>query len=77
MFNLFSADGNYEFTLMTKALLRHDGQVLWEPPAVSRSSCIMDVTYFPFDEQRCAFRFASWTYDGTEASQSKANSTIV
>jgi nicotinic acetylcholine receptor len=46
----FSADGNYEVTLMTKATLHPDGKVVWEPPAIYKSSCIIDVEFFPFDE---------------------------
>ena len=59
-----SADGNYEVTLMTKATLRHDGQVIWKPPAIYKSSCEIDVEWFPFDEQSCVMKFGSWTYDG-------------
>jgi hypothetical protein len=28
--NSFSADGNYEVTLMTKATVYYDGRVIWE-----------------------------------------------
>jgi len=31
---------------------------------IFRSSCAVDVRYFPFDEQNCTMLFASWTYDG-------------
>ena len=61
---LHRADGNYEVTLMTKATLHHDGKVLWEPPAIYKSSCTIDVEFFPFDEQECTMKFGSWTYDG-------------
>ena len=59
-----SADGNYEVTLMTKATLHSDGQVVWTPPAIYKSSCEIDVEWFPFDEQSCVMKFGSWTYDG-------------
>ncbi|KAK3797562.1 hypothetical protein RRG08_054591 [Elysia crispata] len=47
-----NADGNYEVTLMTKATLHSNGNVVWEPPAIYKSSCTIDVEFFPFDEQR-------------------------
>ncbi|XP_054718241.1 acetylcholine receptor subunit alpha-like 1 [Uloborus diversus] len=49
---------------MTKAILHFDGQVIWKPPAIYKSSCGIDVEYFPFDEQTCFMKFGSWTYDG-------------
>ncbi|XP_052101769.1 acetylcholine receptor subunit alpha-like [Mytilus californianus] len=61
-----NADGNYEVTLMTKATLHPDGKVVWEPPAIYKSSCIIDVEFFPFDVQTCDMRFGSWTYDGNQ-----------
>ncbi|XP_074651902.1 acetylcholine receptor subunit alpha-like [Tubulanus polymorphus] len=59
-----NADGNYEVTLMTKATLNMDGTVEWVPPAIYKSSCTINVEFFPFDEQKCAMKFGSWTYDG-------------
>ena len=66
--NYFSADGNYHITTMTKATLYHDGLVKWEPPAIFKSSCDIDVRYFPFDEQTCWLKFGSWTFDGFQVS---------
>ncbi|CAE1178373.1 CHRNN [Acanthosepion pharaonis] len=61
-----NADGNYEVTLMTKATLHPDGLVVWEPPAIYKSSCTIDVEFFPFDIQLCTMKFGSWTYDGNQ-----------
>ena len=61
-----NADGNYEVTLMTKATVYHTGLVVWNPPALYKSTCKIDVEYFPFDEQSCLMKFGSWTYDGHE-----------
>jgi nicotinic acetylcholine receptor len=62
----FSADGNFVVTLMTKATIQHDGLIIWEPPVIYKSACIIDVEYFPFDLQSCRMKFGSWTYDGNE-----------
>ncbi|XP_024935608.1 acetylcholine receptor subunit alpha-L1 isoform X2 [Cephus cinctus] len=59
-----NADGEYGVTTMTKAILHHTGKVLWTPPAIFKSSCEIDVRYFPFDQQTCFMKFGSWTYDG-------------
>lgn len=59
-----SADGNFDVTLATKATIYHVGLVEWKPPAIFKSSCEIDVEFFPFDEQTCVLKFGSWTYDG-------------
>lgn len=64
--NFYSADGNYEVTLMTKAVLKYTGEVLWTPPAIYKSYCEINVLYFPFDEQNCYMMFGSWTYNGLQ-----------
>lgn len=58
-----SADGDFAVTHLTKAHLFHDGRVKWMPPAIYKSSCSIDVTFFPFDQQSCKMKFGSWTYD--------------
>lgn len=62
--SVHSADGNYEVTLMTKATVYYNGLVVWQPPAVYKSSCAIDVEYFPYDVQTCVLKLGSWTYDG-------------
>jgi len=41
-------------------------EVLWIPPAIYKSSCTIDVTYFPFDQQECKMKFGSWTFNGDQ-----------
>ncbi|XP_036106089.1 neuronal acetylcholine receptor subunit beta-3 [Molossus molossus] len=60
-----NADGRFEGSLMTKAIVKSNGTVIWTPPAGYKSSCTMDVKFFPFDQQNCSMKFGSWTYDGT------------
>ena len=49
---------------MTKAVLHYNGYVKWTPPAIFKSSCEIDVEFFPFDRQTCFLKFGSWTFDG-------------
>ncbi len=46
------------------AMVGSDGMVFWAPIANLRSTCKLDLTFFPFDDQICHFKFGSWTYDG-------------
>ena len=62
---------------MTKAILHYNGKVVWNPPAIYKSSCEIDVEFFPFDEQKCFMKFGSWTYDGYMVSNLKFYTTIL
>ena len=50
----------------TKVELSYNGDNTWLAPAMFRSMCTIDITYFPFDEQLCSLRFGSWAYDITK-----------
>ena len=63
-----SADGNYEVRYKSNILIYPNGEVLWVPPAIYQSSCTIDVTYFPFDQQTCIMKFGSWTFNGDQVS---------
>ncbi|XP_034948494.1 acetylcholine receptor subunit beta-like 1 [Chelonus insularis] len=68
-----NADGNYEVRYKSNVLIHPNGEVLWVPPAIYQSSCTIDVTYFPFDEQTCVMKFSSWTFNGDQVSLSLYN----
>lgn len=50
----------------TNAAVYSDGSVYWNAPAIYTSSCKIDVSYFPFDEQICTLQFGSWAYNGLQ-----------
>ncbi|XP_005001342.1 neuronal acetylcholine receptor subunit alpha-6 isoform X2 [Cavia porcellus] len=61
-----NAVGDFQVAGKTKALLKYNGTITWTPPAIFKSSCPMDITFFPFDHQNCSLKFGSWTYDKAE-----------
>ncbi|XP_018591185.2 neuronal acetylcholine receptor subunit alpha-9-II [Scleropages formosus] len=50
----------------TNVVLRYNGEITWDSPAITKSSCVVDVSYFPFDYQQCNLTFGSWTYNGNQ-----------
>nr|QEM43365.1 nicotinic acetylcholine receptor alpha 7 subunit [Bradysia odoriphaga] len=59
-----SADEGFDGTYHTNVVVRHGGSCLYVPPGIFKSTCKMDITWFPFDDQHCEMKFGSWTYDG-------------
>ncbi|XP_065316633.1 neuronal acetylcholine receptor subunit beta-4-like isoform X1 [Gordionus sp. m RMFG-2023] len=58
-------DQNYKNAILsTYAIVSSDGNVTLLSAIILHSSCRISVRYFPFDEQNCSMKFASWTYDG-------------
>ena len=58
-----NADGKYEASFKSNVVVYSNGDMNWVPPAIYKSSCYIDVEFFPFDKQTCDLRFGSWTYD--------------
>ncbi|XP_011482140.1 neuronal acetylcholine receptor subunit alpha-10-like [Oryzias latipes] len=61
-----SANDEFSSSMETNVVLRNDGQVMWDQPAITKSSCSVDVAFFPFDVQQCHLTFGSWTHNGNQ-----------
>ncbi|XP_071531421.1 acetylcholine receptor subunit alpha-type acr-16-like isoform X15 [Panulirus ornatus] len=59
-----SADEGFDGTYQTKVVVSSSGGCLYIPPGIFKSTCKIDITWFPFDDQRCKMKFGSWTYSG-------------
>ena len=60
-----SADSTYNSAIInTNVIVSNSGEITWLSHGIYKSSCDIDVEYFPFDVQICKLMWASWTYDG-------------
>ncbi|CAF1236441.1 unnamed protein product [Adineta steineri] len=71
-----SADDYTQGYYQSKAMVDNTGHVFWPPPAKFRSSCKIDVTFFPFDDQLCKLKFGSWTYDAAQVNLTKRRENV-
>ena len=61
-----SASEEFDTTYKTNVVVSSDGTCVYIPPGIFKSMCQIDITWFPFDDQTCNFKFSSWTYDSSE-----------
>lgn len=62
----YRADDDFSGPMDTNVRLHYNGEITWDTPAITKSSCEVDVSYFPFDSQECNLTFGSWTYNGNQ-----------
>jgi len=70
-----SADEAFDGTYQTNVVVSSDGWCNYIPPGLFKSTCKVDITWFPFDEQDCDMKFGSWTYDGFKIDLRKKSDT--
>ncbi|XP_055946725.1 neuronal acetylcholine receptor subunit alpha-7-like isoform X3 [Argiope bruennichi] len=68
-----SADEKIDSTFPTNVVVRNNGSCTYIPPGIFKSTCKIDITWFPFDDQKCEMKFGSWTYDGFQLDLRLAN----
>ena len=49
-----------------RAVVFHNGLVLFWTAGKLKVSCTIDMTFFPFDDQACYVHVDSWTYSNTQ-----------
>ncbi|XP_033102305.1 neuronal acetylcholine receptor subunit alpha-4-like [Anneissia japonica] len=71
-----NADGDYDMQFMTNAIVGYKGDVFWMPPAIFKTSCLIEIEFFPFDEQLCKMKFGSWTHDSKYIDMAKLSGSV-
>lgn len=56
--------------------VRHNGQVTWLPGQNLKFSCSFDITYFPFDTQKCTLIIITWGHASQDITFNSLNSTL-
>jgi len=59
-----SADEAFDGTYPVNVVVYDSGACTYIPPGIFKSTCKIDITWFPFDDQDCNMKFGSWTYNG-------------
>jgi hypothetical protein len=59
-----------------RVLLNSDGRLHWEPGGIFRTTCDIDIAYFPFDSQVCPLLIGAYSYYSTRMNITNASSTI-
>jgi len=72
-----SAHEAIDSNFRTEVQVWSDGRCKWTPLGIFISSCAIDIRWFPFDDQRCAMKFGSWTYDGTKLNLTFSAASVI
>ena len=53
---------NEDYIKIFRVIINHNGKVIWMFGGVIATTCYLDLTYFPFDLQKCDLMFENWAY---------------
>ncbi|KAL7640435.1 UNVERIFIED_CONTAM: hypothetical protein RMT77_008710 [Armadillidium vulgare] len=68
-----SADEAFSSLYPTNVVVASTGVCTHIPPGIFKSTCRIDITWYPFDDQVCDMKFGSWTYDMAKIDLQLAN----
>jgi hypothetical protein len=54
-----NADQRLENKRDALVVIYSDGEMMWVPTSIFRSTCSIDIKYFPFDQQNCSMVFGN------------------
>ncbi|GFR91306.1 neuronal acetylcholine receptor subunit alpha-9 [Elysia marginata] len=57
-------------------MVYNSSRVFWGPVIRFRSSCQIDITFFPFDTQVCKLKMGSWAYTGLQVNVWNSSHTM-
>lgn len=55
----------------------NDGNVMWMPYEVFETTCNMDISNYPFDQQKCDLKFVVWSYNIAEVNITTGGSEVL
>ncbi|XP_060560851.1 neuronal acetylcholine receptor subunit beta-3-like, partial [Ruditapes philippinarum] len=74
---LYNSVDDYTSGYMSSLAMVYDnGRVFWGPVVRFRSSCKIDITFFPFDDQVCHLKLGSWAYNGFQVNVINRSETV-
>jgi len=68
---------NEEFYRYFRPDLSYNGNVYWFFGGVFATICELDLTYFPFDQQKCDLYIENWSYTGSEVNLLNSSSEVI
>ena len=71
-----SANENFDATFPTNIIVYSDGTISQIPPGIFKSTCKIDITWFPFDDQSCDMKFGTWTHHGLKINLTKLEEEV-
>lgn len=59
-----------------RAIVYYDGRVHWEPGGNFRTTCDINIYYFPFDRQHCEINIGAWVYHSAKMNVTNVSSDV-
>ncbi len=76
MLNFRVNEGN-DLSMSSKFRIQvYQGFVMWIPGFRFETSCAVDLTYFPFDDQLCYLSFTSWSFENDMVALANKENTM-